>query len=225
MSAPRLICDLDGTLIDSAASLCAAGNALLAELGRPPVTVETYKTFIGKGMDVQVERLLAHSGGAPEAGLEACRRRFRELYDPTAHSRAYPGAVAALRRLAAEGWRIGVCTQKPQAPAWRVLRALGFDMIESLAGGDSVPGALKPDPRMLAAAAAPLGDGPAVYVGDSETDAETARAGDMPFLLFLGGYRHGPAEAMHPAAVFAHHDALPALARAAAGLAPGAGAA
>ncbi len=215
MSAPRLICDLDGTLIDSAASLCAAGNALLKELGRAPVTVETYKTFVGKGMKVQVERLLAHSGGIPEAGIDRMLSRFRAHYDPLLRSRAYPGAVAALRALADEGWRIGVCTQKPEAPARLVLSGLGFDMVESVAGGDTVPGALKPDPRLLAAAADPLGDGPAVYVGDSETDAETALAGGMPLLLHLEGYRHGPVEALAvaPVGCFSDFAELPRLAR------------
>ena len=209
---PRLIADLDGTLVDSAPSLCAAGNALLAELGRPPVDVATYKGYIGRGMREQVRRLLAASGGVPGGDLDRFFARYRELYDPLSATRPYPGAVAALAALRAEGWRIGVCTQKPEAPARAILDAFGF-VVDAVAGGDTVPGALKPDPRLLGAAAAPLGAGPALYAGDSETDAATAAAGNMPFALFLGGYRHGPAEAMAPAAMFDDFAALPAIAR------------
>ena len=218
--APRLICDLDGTLADSAPSLCAAGNRVLAGLGRAPVSVETYKTFVGRGQRVQVRRLLEHTGGipgGPEADLDPWLAAFRETYDPLEASTAYPGAVEALAALAAEGWRLAVCTQKPAGKARRLLQGLGFS-IEHVVGGDSLrePDGgeiLKPDPRVIAAALAPLGEGPAAYVGDSETDAETAQAAGLPFLLHLHGYRKSPPEALGAAAEFGDFAQLPALAR------------
>lgn len=221
--APRLICDLDGTLADSAPSLCAAGNRVLAALGRAPVDVETYKTFVGRGQRVQVERLLTHSGGVPGGDATPFLEAFRAGYDPLEASTAYPGAVAALAALAGEGWRIAVCTQKTEAKARRLLAGLGFD-VAHVVGGDSVTGldgaeVLKPDPRVIGAALAPLGDGPAVYLGDSETDAETAAAGGLPFLLHLNGYRKSAPEAMNPFASFADFSELPALARRAVGIA------
>jgi phosphoglycolate phosphatase len=204
----RIVFDLDGTLVDSAPSLCAAGAALLAELGRPPVDVETYKTFVGRGVLVQVERLLTHTGGVPGGDAAPHFERFKQLYDPLAKTRPYAGAVEAVAVLAAEGWRIGVCTQKPEAPARRILDALGFDAVEALGAGDSIPGVLKPDPRMFALATPP-GDGPILYVGDSETDAETAANAGAPFLLHLNGYRKGP---IASAAAFADFADLPRLA-------------
>jgi phosphoglycolate phosphatase len=137
--APRLVCDLDGTLADSAPSLCAAGNRLLAELGRAPVSVATYKTFIGRGQRVQVQRLLEHTGGVPGGEVAPFLARFREGYDPLEASAAYPGAVEALAELAAQGWRIAVCTQKPEAKARRLLSGLGV-AVDGVAGGDTVRG-------------------------------------------------------------------------------------
>ncbi len=204
----RIVFDLDGTLVDSAPSLSAAGAALLAELGRPPVDVETYKTFVGRGVLKQVERLLLHTGGIPGGDPAPHFERFKQLYDPLSKTRPYPGAVAAVAALAAQGWRIGVCTQKAEAPARAILAHFGFDAVEALAGGDAIPGALKPDPRLLARATPP-GAGPVLYVGDSETDAETAAAGGLPFLLHLNGYRKGPIEA---AATFYDFADLPRLA-------------
>ena len=220
--APRLVCDLDGTLADSAPSLCAAGNRLLAALGRDPVTVETYKSFVGRGQRVQVERLLTHTGGVPGGDVTPFLTAFREGYDPLEASSAYPGAAEALAALAAEGCRLAVCTQKPEAKARRLLTGLGF-AVEHVVGGDSLRGddgqeVLKPDPRVIAAALAPLGEGPAAYVGDSETDGQTARAAGLPFLLHLNGYRHGSPEDLAPDAAFADFAELPALARRAVGL-------
>lgn len=221
MSAPRLICDLDGTLVDSAPSLCAAGNRLLAELGRPPVSVETYKSFVGRGQRVQVERLLEHGGGIPGGDAGPFLLRFRALYDPLQASAPMPGAREALATLRAEGWRLAVCTQKPEGKARALLAGLGFE-VDAVAGGDTLtePGGreiLKPDPRLFHAAADPLGDGPALYVGDSETDAETAAAAGVPFLLYLEGYRKGEIAA---AAAFDDWRAFPDLARAALAAAP-----
>ena len=39
--------DLDGTLVDSVADLMHASNALLAELGRPPVDLPSVRSFVG----------------------------------------------------------------------------------------------------------------------------------------------------------------------------------
>lgn len=211
-AAPRAIFDLDGTLIDSAPALCAAGNAVLAALGRDPVDVPTYKSFVGKGQKVQVERLLLHTGGIPGEDVEPFLIRFREAYDPTAAGGPYPGARDALAVMAAAGWRIGICTQKPEGKARQALSAYGFDMVETVVGGDTIPGALKPDPRLLETALAPLGPGPAIYVGDSETDAETAAAGGLPFILHLNGYRHCSPDALLPAARFDDFADLPGIA-------------
>ncbi|MEM6490234.1 MAG: HAD family hydrolase, partial [Pseudomonadota bacterium] len=117
---PRLICDVDGTLADSAPSLCAAGNRVLAALGRAPVSVETYTGFVGRGQRVQVQRLLEATGGVPGGDVDPWLVRFREFYDPLEASRAYPGAVEAVAALRAEGWRVAVCTQKPRGKAERL---------------------------------------------------------------------------------------------------------
>jgi phosphoglycolate phosphatase len=214
---PRLICDLDGTLADSAPSLCAAGNRVLDALDRPHVSVETYKGFIGKGQRVQVQRLLEHTGGVPGGDVEPWLETFRAEYDPLEASTAYAYAPEALAELHAEGWRIAVCTQKQAEKAERLLEGLGFE-VDLVVGGDTVREAdgsevLKPDPRVIAAALERLDGGPAVYVGDGETDAETAKAAGLPFVLHLHGYRKGPAEALEAAASFSDFRDLPGLAR------------
>ena len=101
---------------------------------------------------------------------------------------AFPGVREALAALAAAGHGLGVCTQKPNAPAVTILRALGLmPPIAALTGGDSLD-VMKPDPRMLAHAAAQLPEGPVIFVGDSEVDAATAEAAGVPFLLHTEGY-------------------------------------
>ena len=191
----------------------STGNLLLAELDRPPVDAATCARFVGKGVDALVRRLLEHTGGISGGDPAPHVARFRAVYalDPVTGTSLYPGVPAALATLAAAGHGLGVCTQKPDAPALTLLEALGLmPPIIALTGGDSLD-VLKPDPRMLAHTAAQLPPGPILYVGDSETDAETARRAGVPFFLHTEGYRQSPPEALPHAAAFADFAALPAL--------------
>lgn len=210
----RIIFDLDGTLVHSTPTLAAAGNALLVAVGRAPVDVATVTGFVGHGVRVLVERLLGHTGGIPGGDVAPHLARFRDIYagDPLTGTEPFPGVPQALAALAAAGHGLAVCTQKPNDPALAILRGRGLmPPVTGFTGGDSLPGVLKPDPRMVAHAADQLPPGPLVYVGDSETDAATAAAAGAPFLLFTEGYRHAPVETLPHAATFADFADLPDL--------------
>jgi len=208
-----VIFDLDGTLIDSAPDIHAASNRVLAEQGLAPLSLAEVRSFIGKGVPHLVARLLEASGEAADGPRHAAMvARFSARYESAVGlTRPYPGVAAALDALAADGRRLGLCTNKPAAPAWAVLRHLGLDHhFTVLIGGDSLP-QRKPDPAPLRAAWAALGGGAAVYVGDSEVDAETAAAAGLQFALFTEGYRKTPVAALPHAAAFADFGALPKI--------------
>ncbi|MXU65520.1 HAD-IA family hydrolase [Oceanomicrobium pacificus] len=187
----RIIFDLDGTLVDSLASLASAGRQLTGELGRPAVDDATYRGFVGHGIGHQVRCLLDSTGGADDALFDRALARFHDIYgaDPASGVNAYPGARAALDALSAGGHRCGICTQKPEAPSRAILAATGLaDRIEGGAFGDSLP-VLKPDPEMLYFAARSMGGGaPVIFVGDSHVDAQTAQAAGVPFILHRAGF-------------------------------------
>lgn len=209
----RLIFDLDGTLVHSAPTLAAAANALLDELDRAPLQVEICIGFVGHGAARLVERVLEASGGIPDGGLEPQVARFRTVYEaaPVDGTTPYPHVADTLRAFEAEGHGLAICTQKPNAPALAILRALGLmPPITGFTGGDSLD-VLKPDPRMLRHAADQLPEGPVVYVGDSETDAATAVAAGVPFALYTEGYRHGPVSGIPHDAAFDDFRELPRI--------------
>jgi phosphoglycolate phosphatase len=102
----------------------------------------------------------------------------------------YPGVLAMLETLTKRGHKLGICTNKPEGSTRAVLRHFGLDFLVII-GGDTLP-QRKPDPAPLQKAHALLGGGEMVFVGDSEVDAETAKAAALPFALFTGGYRTTP---------------------------------
>ena len=211
----RIIFDLDGTLIDSAADIHAAGNATLAAEGLAPITLAQARSFVGNGARVFVERLeRAGAGSNQPARTARMHRAFVEKYK-TAHAltRLYPGVIPTLGHLQAEGWRMAICTNKPGAPTHTVLAHFGLaGFFEAVIGGDSLS-TIKPDPAPLRAAIDALGGGGAVFVGDSEVDAATAQAARVPFALFTQGYRKTEIATIPHQRTFDDFGQLPAIAR------------
>ena len=96
---------------------------------------------------------------------------------PAAYTQCYPGAREMLAQARARGHRLGICTNKPQPVAERVLAELGLtSRIDVLVGAGTY--ALKPDPAPLLACLSALGANrdTALYVGDMAVDRDVARA-------------------------------------------------
>lgn len=211
----NIVFDLDGTLIDSAPDLHAAANRMLAEEGAAALSLDEVIGFIGNGIPTLVERVMRARGLDQERHSDLLAR-YRAFYDADAATltRPYPGVVAALSTLARAGHQMGICTNKPEAPARSIIAGLDLAaFFPVIVGGDSCA-TKKPDPAPLVQTFARLGPespGGAVYVGDSEVDAETARAAGVPFLLFTEGYRKSRVEALPHHAAFSDFAALPAM--------------
>lgn len=204
-----VIFDLDGTLVDSAPDLHAAALALLDERGAAPVSLAQVHGFVGNGVAKLVERCL-DAAGTPAKGAELAGAvaRFKDHYGaaPARLTHPYDGVEAMLGALSARGLLLGVCTNKPEALTRQVLAGVGLDRhLRAAVGGDTLT-AMKPDPEPLRHCAGLLGVGidEALYVGDSETDADTAEAAGMGFALYSGGYRKRPLDLFEDCFVF--HD-------------------
>ncbi len=206
-----IVFDLDGTLIDSVRDLAESASELVQGYGAPPLSTDAVAAMVGDGARVLVRRALEQSGLDPdEAGALP---RFLEIYDRRLldHTRAYPGTIEVLASLVAAG-PMAVLTNKPVAPSEAILGALGLrGFFHQVIGGDG-PFARKPDPAGLGSLMARW-PGPALMVGDSPADYETARAAGCTPVLARYGFgiaRFGgtlPADA----AVIDHVRALPAI--------------
>jgi phosphoglycolate phosphatase len=196
----RIVFDLDGTLIDSVPDIAAAANATLAEIDAAPLSLEQARGFVGAGAGVFVARMAQLRGLSEPARLMP---RFLHHYERAVGlTEVYAGVEEALDGLAAAGHRLGLCTNKPARPTKAVLAHLGWqDRFEVVLAGDSLP-QRKPDPAPLKAAFDGLGDGPMIYVGDSEIDAEAGQRAGVPFLIYTPGYRSARLEELPHAAAF-----------------------
>ncbi len=209
---PVLLLDLDGTLTDSAPDLMGAANRMMAARGLAPFVLDEILAMIGDGVPALVGRVLAARGLPPDpAAVTAFAADYgAHVADAT---RPYPGVEAGLRALQAAGWRLAVCTNKPEALARKLLASTGLlDFFAAVGGGDSFP-VRKPDPAHMLATLTEAGGDPAaaVAVGDHHNDVAAAAGAGIPCIFARWGYGRA-AEGEKAAAQAASFAEVPALA-------------
>ncbi len=195
--------DLDGTLADTSADLAAALNHTLDLLGRPIVAPDRVRHLIGHGARALLRKGLAISGDSSESLVDRGFPLFIDFYAANicAGSRVYDGLDEALAALRARGARLAICTNKIERLTHLFVDAIGWHgRFDAIVGGDTLP-VRKPDPAPLKEAIARAGGGRAAFVGDSITDADTARAARLPFVAVSFGFSDRPVEALGADAV------------------------
>ncbi len=193
---PIILFDLDGTLIDSAPDLVGTLNIILKRHGRTTLTISSVKKLVGNGARALLERGFKATG-APAENLDALTVEFIETYVPNCAvlSRPFSGVIETLDTFANSGYRMAVCTNKPQAPSETILTELGLmQYFEVVVGGDFFP-MRKPDPQHLLGALQLMDapENPAIMVGDSYNDVASARNAGMPVIVVTYGYTTTPA--------------------------------
>lgn len=212
-TAPILVFDLDGTLADTACDLIGTLNVLLMREGLPVVAPEAARSLVGAGARALIEGGFAmRQTPLPAMRIEPLVMDFLTHYE--AHiadeTRLFPGALAALDRFRDAGFRLAVCTNKPEGLARLLLDKLSIaDRFDAICGRGSFP-VHKPDPQMLHLTVAAAGGDPArtVMVGDSRTDIDTARNAGAPVIAVDFGYTDTPVSALGPDRVISHFDDL-----------------
>lgn len=218
LAGATIVFDLDGTLIDTAPDLVGTLNVLLAREGIATLPLAEVRGMIGQGARALIARGFA-AAGAPldEAKLSALFADFIAHY--LAHiadeSRPFPGVIAAMDILAAEGARLAVCTNKRTDLSVALLDALKLTRrFAAIVGPDAAP-APKPSAAHLVATIEQAGGRleRAVMVGDSASDAGAARAAGVPLVLVSFGYTDIPARSLGADVLIDHFDDLPAACR------------
>ena len=198
-----MVFDLDGTLVDSVPDLAAALNRLLVRRAMEPLARPEVTRMVGDGVRVLLDRAFAARGTTPDA---AALDEFLADYGANAanETEPYPGVRDTLERFAAAGWRMAVCTNKPEAPARFLLDALALSPFFAAVGGGDSFAVRKPDPGHLRATIEAAGGSPAraVMAGDHHNDVLAAAGLGVPSIFAAWGY--GPAETGDHASATAH---------------------
>ena len=189
MSYDTYIFDFDGTLLDTLQDLAASVNYALRQHHMPEHSIDDVRRFVGNGVRRLMERAVPE--GAANPAFEATFVTFREYY--MEHSldttRPYDGILELIHELKQRGCRMAVVSNKMMAATQELVRHF-FPDIEVAIGEHEAAGIRKkPAPDTVFAAMQQLGEGSAVYVGDSDVDLATARNSGLPCISVLWGFR------------------------------------
>ncbi len=196
------IFDLDGTLLDTLQDLAASVNYALRQHHMPEHSIDDVRRFVGNGVRRLMERAIPE--GAANPAFEAAFATFRKYY--MEHSldttRPYDGIPELIHELKKRGCRMAVVSNKMMAATQKLVHHF-FPEIEVAIGEDEAAGIRKkPAPDTVFVALKQLGEGSAVYVGDSDVDLATARNSGLPCISVLWGFRDRDFLLAHGATTF-----------------------
>ncbi|MEQ7873933.1 HAD-IA family hydrolase [Sphingomonas sp. ASV193] len=182
------IFDVDGTLVDSGATIHRALAASLDAHGHPCPPRATTQKVIG----LSLERAIASL--APDADHEAVVGSYKQAFADLrsagdADERLFDGVAAMLEAMEEDGWLLAIATGKSRRGVDHLVDLHGWQgRFVSIQTADT--NASKPDPAMALAAMAATGADRArtVFVGDTGWDMGCARAARIHPIGVAWGY-------------------------------------
>jgi phosphoglycolate phosphatase len=190
---PLLICDLDGTLLDTLDDLTDSMNDALRSFGFATHDVEAYRLKIGDGAQLLAARAVPAAHAGDPATVEAVYQAYLAAYERRWRfkTRPYDGIADLLDACAGQGTRLAVYSNKPDRFTRLTVEALLPSWPWAVIRGQRPDTARKPAPDGALAVAAELGLPPeaCAFLGDSEADMLCARAAGMTAIGALWGFR------------------------------------
>ena len=190
--------DLDGTLVDTAPDLMRAHNHVMHKFGYPTKSTEEIRNLVGKGAGAMIGRSIWGQAKKEfgkvndENTKKEMVKEFVKFYGKNIinESTLINGVKEFLKWCKDNNISMAVCTNKQEYLSNDLLKKIGiYDYFEYVAGSDTFD-YCKPDPRHLTSVVEIL-DGDikkTIMIGDSETDANAAKAAEIPIILLKDGY-------------------------------------
>ena len=193
-----ILFDLDGTLVDTAPDLMHAHNHVMKKFGYPTKSTEQIRNLVGQGAGAMLGRSIwgqakkEFSKVNDEKVKKEMVSEFVDFYGKNIinESTLINGVKEFLKWCKEQNISMAVCTNKQEYLSNDLLKKIGiYDYFEYVAGSDTFD-YCKPDPRHLTTVVEIL-DGDlkkTIMIGDSETDANAAKAAEIPMILLEDGY-------------------------------------
>lgn len=179
-------------MLNTLADLANSMNAVLTRFGFPTHPADSYRYFIGEGTDCLVRRALPKDRLDDETvskSLAALRDEYGKRWAD--NTKPYPGIPELLSALQGRKIPMAVLSNKPdeftQITVEKLLPSWSFQIVRGVT--PSVP--KKPDPAAAIDIARELQIPPCrfIYLGDTNTDMQTACAAGMYAVGALWGFR------------------------------------
>ncbi|MBM7865974.1 HAD hydrolase-like protein [Heliobacterium gestii] len=192
MAYKAVLFDLDGTLLDTLADLADSMNRVLARAGFPVHPVDAYRYFVGDGLATLVKRVLPEDCCDDET-QRRCLAEMQSEYGQhwAVKTGPYAGVVDMIDGLASRGLPMAVLSNKPHDWTVEMTDYYFPQRPFSIVFGQRPSVPKKPDPSGALEIAERLRFAPAdiLYLGDTNTDMQTATGAGMAAIGVLWGFR------------------------------------
>jgi len=186
-----VIFDLDGTLLHTIPDITDNINLMLDKFGYARVSESDVRRFVGCGARNLVKKCLP--ADTTEQQLDERLAYYNEIYTACGSPKTalFEGIDQVLREIKARGYKIAILTNKPQQTTDRVYCEYLSEFVFDAVVGQSGTVKCKPNPKATFDILSELGVQPqdAYFVGDGETDVETAKNAGTKSIAVLWGYR------------------------------------
>ena len=193
-----ILFDLDGTLVDTAPDLMIAHNHVMKKYGYPTKSTEELRNLVGQGAGAMLGRSIwgqakKEFGKIDDQKIkEEMVKDFINFYGKNIvkESTLVNGVKDFLKWCKKKNISMAVCTNKTEHLAIDLLKKIGINEYFEYVAGHNTFDNCKPDPRHLTSVIEILGGDikKSLMIGDSETDANAAKAASIPVILLENGY-------------------------------------
>jgi phosphoglycolate phosphatase len=180
-----IIFDLDGTISDPFVGISKSVNYALDSLGYDSVDPEKIRPLIGPPLNEIFEHLL---GALPESSKHALIDKYRERYATIgyAENRIYDDIPGVIGRLAAAGYKLGICTAKRADYAQKIVELFALERHFSFVDGGGID--VTKSAQLARIIARGINPRSAMMVGDREGDIKAAQKNRIGSIGVLWGF-------------------------------------
>jgi phosphoglycolate phosphatase len=193
-----ILFDLDGTLVDTAPDLMNAHNHVMKKYGYPTKSTKEIRNLVGQGASALIGRSIWGQAKKEFQSVEDKKvkdqmsKDFVNFYGKNIinESTLINGVKEFLRWCKEQNISMAVCTNKQEHLAIDLLKKIEiYHYFEYVAGSNTFD-YCKPDPRHITNVIEILNGNinKSLMIGDSETDANAAKAASIPVILLENGY-------------------------------------
>jgi phosphoglycolate phosphatase len=187
-----VIFDIDGTLLDTLEDIASSANRVLARLGFAQHPSDAYKYFVGEGMEALAIRILPenHRDQSTVAKMvDGINYEYGQHWADT--TKPYEGITELLGELTNRHIKFAALSNKPDDSAVRTVSKLLPQYHFEFVFGVNALRPRKPDPSGALEIAGNLHIPPKefIYLGDTNTDMQTAVSAGMYPVGALWGFR------------------------------------